>query len=196
MTAKYAKRPILVVDDEPDLLDSLRSLLRHDFQVHTAGSGAEGLAVLQEREIHVVMTDQRMPQMTGVEFLKQTKMEHPEAIRVIFTGYADIDAVIAAINQGNVFRYVSKPWDPDQLIATLREGGREYDLILERRRLLEDLKKNEEAWLAFELQLQTARAATLSPEDEEEREKLYREGRALLGRLGAMLSAQSRGLLA
>ena len=180
MTVENGKRPILVVDDEPDMLDSLRSLLRHDFEVYSAGSGAEGAAILEKQEIHVVMTDQRMPQMTGVDFLKKVKNDHPEAIRVIFTGYADIGAVIDAINQGNVFRYVSKPWDPEQLIATLQEGGRQYDLILERRQLLEDVKRNEEDWLTFDSHMQVARTDALSPVEMEQREKLYREAREFL----------------
>ena len=78
------------------------------------------------------MTDQRMPEMTGVEFLKHARGEHPEAIRLLFTGYADIRAVIDAINQGNVYRYITKPWDPDELQAVIREACERYDLIVER----------------------------------------------------------------
>src|SRR5580693_4987593 len=95
-----AKRPILVVDDEPEMLYSLRNLLRREFEVHTAGSREERIKVLQEHEIHLVMTDQRMPQMSGVELLHRMKTEHPSAMRLIFTGYADIKTVIDAINQG------------------------------------------------------------------------------------------------
>lgn len=194
MVIQHDKRPILVVDDEPDMLNSLRGLLRYDFQVHTAGSGAEGVALLQQQEIHVVMTDQRMPQMTGVDFLRQIKSEYPEAIRVIFTGYADLNAIIDAINLGNVYRYVSKPWEPEQLIATLREAGEQYDLILERRRLLEDLKTNEEGWMALEEQLKEGRAGLLSPAATEQREKLNQTGRELLKRLGTMLTRLPLGV--
>ncbi len=194
MVIQHDKRPILVVDDEPDMLNSLRGLLRYDFKVHTAGSGAEGVALLQQQEIHVVMTDQRMPQMTGVDFLRQIKSEHPEAIRVIFTGYADLNAIIDAINLGNVFRYVSKPWEPEQLIATLQEAGEQYDLILERRRLLEDLKTNEEGWMALEEQLKEGRAGLLSPAATEQREMLHQTGRELLKRLGTMLTRLPRGM--
>ena len=194
MVIQHDKRPILVVDDEPDMLNSLRGLLRYDFKVHTAGSGAEGVALLQQQEIHVVMTDQRMPQMTGVDFLRQIKSEYPEAIRVIFTGYADLNAIIDAINLGNVYRYVSKPWEPEQLIATLREAGEQYDLILERRRLLEDLKTNEEGWMALEEQLKEGRAGLLSPAATEQREMLNQTGRELLKRLGTMLTRLPRGM--
>ena len=87
---------------------------------------------MQENEVHVVMTDQRMPEMTGVEFLSRVRGEHPEAIRLLFTGYADIRAVIDAINQGNVYRYITKPWDPDELQTIIREACERYDLIVER----------------------------------------------------------------
>ena len=194
MVIQHDKRPILVVDDEPDMLNSLRGLLRYDFKVYTAGSGAEGVALLQQQEIHVVMTDQRMPQMTGVDFLRQIKSEYPEAIRVIFTGYADLNAIIDAINLGNVYRYVSKPWEPEQLIATLREAGEQHDLILERRRLLEDLKTNEEGWMALEAELEEGRAGLLSPAATEQREMLNQTGRELLKRLGTMLARLPRGV--
>src|SRR3954470_7786257 len=143
------KRPILVVDDEPEMLLSLRDLLRREFHVYTAGSGQEGLNLLAEHEIHVVMSDQRMPQMTGVELLTQIKCEHPEAIRMIFTGYADIHAVIDAVNQGNVFRYVTKPWDPEELVMALRAAGEAYDRLADRNRLLVDLRVYEQRCEAF-----------------------------------------------
>src|SRR5271163_2235758 len=100
MPANSPKRPILIVDDEPEMLHSLKNLLRHDYQVFTATSGAEGLRILETEIIHLVMTDQRMPEMTGVEMLKHVKSEHPAAIRLIFTGYAEVKSVIGAINQG------------------------------------------------------------------------------------------------
>src|SRR5271163_4826032 len=104
MPANSPKRPILIVDDEPEMLHSLKNLLRHDYEVFTAPSGAEGLKVLQSHVIQLVMTDQCMPVMTGVDLLEKVKNAHPAAIRLIFTGYADVKAVIAAINLGNVFR--------------------------------------------------------------------------------------------
>ena len=111
------KRPILIVDDETEMLYSLKNLLRREFDVFTAKSGEEGMKILQEHEIHLVMTDQRMPQMTGVELLHRMKTEFPGAMRLIFTGYADIKTVIDAINQGHVFRYITKPWDPEELVT-------------------------------------------------------------------------------
>jgi DNA-binding NtrC family response regulator len=87
------------------------------------------------------MTDQRMPQMTGVEMLRQARLSCPEAVRIIFTGYADIRAVIDAINEGQVYRFLTKPWDPDELLAILRQACARYDQITERRRLLSDVRQ-------------------------------------------------------
>src|SRR5207249_3043226 len=131
-----SKHPILVVDDEPEILFSLRALLRRDFDVHTAESGAEALEVLAQQPIHVVMTDQRMPELTGVELLTRVMGEWPDAVRMVFTGYADIKAVIDAINQGHIFRYVTKPWDPDELLSVLRQACEEYLRIAAQQRLL------------------------------------------------------------
>jgi DNA-binding NtrC family response regulator len=135
-----SKHPILVVDDEEDILFSLRGLLRKDFELYTAASGAEALEILRRQPVHVLMTDQRMPQMTGVELLRRAQGNCPEAIRMIFTGYADIKAVIDAINQGQIYRYLTKPWDPDELLAVLHEACEHYERIAERKRLLLDLR--------------------------------------------------------
>jgi DNA-binding NtrC family response regulator len=135
-----AKHPILVVDDEEEILFSLRGLLRQEFELHTAQSGAEALEIMRRHVIHVVMTDQRMPQMTGVELLEQARSACPEAVRIVFTGYADIKAVIDAINRGQIFRYLTKPWDPDELVSALRQGCEEYDQVTARRLLLLDMR--------------------------------------------------------
>lgn len=134
------KHPILVVDDEEEILFSLRGLLRQEFELHTAQSGAEAIDIMRRHVIHVIMTDQRMPQMTGVELLQQARGECPEAVRIVFTGYADIKAVIDAINQGQIYRYLTKPWDPDELVAALRLGCEEYDRLTARRTLLLDVR--------------------------------------------------------
>jgi response regulator RpfG family c-di-GMP phosphodiesterase len=138
-SAKPHKHSLLLVDDEPEILYSLKGLLRREFNLFTAESGKEALQILQEHPIHVVMTDQRMPEMTGVELMGRVRNEHPDAIRIVFTGYADIKAVIEAINNGGLFRYITKPWDPDDLVATLREAAAEYDRHVERRVILRDL---------------------------------------------------------
>src|SRR5437588_1239987 len=86
------------------------------------------------------MTDERMPQMTGTELLKRSQGECPEAIRIVFTGYADIKAVVDAINHGQIYRYLTKPWDPDELVSVLHQACEHYDRLAERRRLLRDLR--------------------------------------------------------
>jgi DNA-binding NtrC family response regulator len=138
--ATASKHSILLVDDEPEILFSLRGLLRREFDLHTANSGAEALEVLHRHAVQVIMTDQRMPEMSGVEFLRRARGECPEAIRIVFTGYADIKAVIEAINQGHIYRYLTKPWDPDELVAVLRQACDEYERLAARRRLLADLR--------------------------------------------------------
>jgi DNA-binding NtrC family response regulator len=136
------KHPILLVDDEPEILFSLKGLLRREFELHTAESGKEALKILNQHPIHVVMTDQRMPEMTGVQLMERVAEHHPEAIRIVFTGYADIKAVVDAINSGGLYRYITKPWDPDELIAVLHEAAAKYDEVVERERLLADLSQH------------------------------------------------------
>ena len=136
------KHSILLVDDEPEILYSLRGLLRREFDLHTAESAEEALEIMEQHPIHVVMTDQRMPEMSGVELVGRISTRYPEAIRMVFTGYADIKAVIEAINEGGLFRYITKPWDPDELIEVLHEAAAEYDAMVERRALLRDMRRH------------------------------------------------------
>jgi DNA-binding NtrC family response regulator len=138
--AVTTKHPILLVDDEPEILFSLRGLLRRDFEIHTAQSGTEAIEVLKQHPIHVIMTDQRMPDMTGAQLLHHVAGEYPQAIRMVFTGYADIKAVIDAVNEGHIYRYVTKPWDPDDLLSVLREACAEYDRLVAHQYLLRDLR--------------------------------------------------------
>jgi signal transduction histidine kinase len=139
------RHTILVVDDEADVVKSVQNLLRLDYKVLGATRAEDGFALMQQEEVHVVMTDQRMPETTGVEFLHKIRGAYPESIRLLFTGYADLRAVIDAINQGNVYRYITKPWDPDELSGVIREACERYDLMVERRVLLDTLlQKNTE----------------------------------------------------
>src|SRR3954467_14307344 len=139
------KHTLLVVDDEPDVVKSIQDLLRFDYKVLGATRATDGLRLLQEQPVHVVLTDQRMPEMTGVEFLRRLREQFPDTVRLLVTGYADIRAVIDAINQGNVYRYITKPWEPEELQAVIREAAERYELVAERKRLMEELKaKNEQ----------------------------------------------------
>ncbi|MDB5320574.1 MAG: luxQ 5 [Phycisphaerales bacterium] len=139
------RHTVLVVDDEIDVVASVKDLLRLDYKVLGATRAAEGLAMLEREPVHVVMTDQRMPETTGVELLAKVRDKHPDAMRLLFTGYADIRAVVDAINRGSVYRYITKPWDPDELMAIIREACDRYDLLAERKELMTELRsKNTE----------------------------------------------------
>ncbi len=134
MTAK-----ILYVDDEPHNLSAFAATFRRMYKVYTAESAEEGRKILNSEEIQVIITDQRMPKTTGVEFLASILEEHPDPIRMILTGYADIDAVIDAINKGQVYRYIQKPWQEDDLRINLDRAIELYNLRKENRELTEQL---------------------------------------------------------
>jgi response regulator RpfG family c-di-GMP phosphodiesterase len=124
------KHCLLVVDDEPDVCDSVHDLLRHEFKVLKAPSAVEGARLMGENEVHIIMTDQRMPNVTGVDLLKNIRHRHPLSIRLLFTGFADLEAIIEAINHGHIFKFVKKPWQPDDLLSVVREAAQEYDRLV------------------------------------------------------------------
>jgi len=133
---------LLVVDDERDVLRSVHDLLRLDYRVVTCQRGAEALEVLRSAEpVQVILSDQKMPEMTGVEVLRQAKIIRPETTRLLFTAYADIRTVIDAVNQGHIFRYLAKPWDPEELEAVVRQAVDHHDLIVEKNRLVTELQE-------------------------------------------------------
>ena len=137
------KHCLLIVDDEPNVCDSVHDLLRREFRVLKATSAEEGFLIMQQEEVHIVMTDQRMPRITGVELLSKVKARHPHAIRMLFTGFADLDSIVAAINQGHVFQFLKKPWQPEELIVAVRQAAAEYDdvetVAIEREQLQEQV---------------------------------------------------------
>ncbi len=123
------KHCLLIIDDEPNVCDSVHDLLRREFRVLKAHSADEGCRLMQEEEVHIVMSDQRMPQITGVELLTRLKARYPQAVRMLFTGFADLESVIAAINQGHVFQFIRKPWQPEELQEAVRQAAAEYDRL-------------------------------------------------------------------
>jgi signal transduction histidine kinase len=140
-----ANKPcLLVVDDEPDLVQSVKDLLRFEYRVLTATRAAEALRIAETEEVQLVMSDQRMPEMTGVEFLKRLKDIRPDAVRLLFTAYADLAAVIDAINQGSVYRYIAKPWETEELRAVLRQALDHFNLQAEKRRLVQEVQRQNE----------------------------------------------------
>ena len=134
------KHCLLVVDDEPDVCDSVHDLLRREFRVLRANSAEEGFKVMCEEEVHIIMTDQRMPQITGVELLTKVKAKNPNSVRMLFTGYADIESVIAAINQGHVYQFLRKPWQPEDLQNAVRQASLEYDRLMDQAEQSERLR--------------------------------------------------------
>lgn len=109
------KARVLFVDDEERILNALRSVFRMNYQVFTAGNGAEALEIVAQHQPHVVVSDQRMPEMTGVELLRQVKEAAPTTVRLLLTGYSDLAAIVGSVNEGEVFRFVSKPWDNQEI---------------------------------------------------------------------------------
>src|SRR5947209_16367972 len=141
MVHDLASYPILVVDDEPDNLDAFRFNFKRVFQIHTAGSGDEGLAVLREHDVAVIVTDQRMPRMTGLEFLKAARDVRPEAVPIILTAFTDVDVLIEAINLGHVYRYITKPWDAKEVKGVLTQAIERFHLRRENSRLASQLEQ-------------------------------------------------------
>ena len=129
MSDQPATPTLLFVDDEASILASLRRLFRpHGYRILTAGSGAEGLNVLAQEAVDLVISDMRMPEMDGAHFLEKVRERCPSTVRILLTGYADIASTIAAINRGEIYRYIAKPWDDNEIVLTVRDA-------LERQRL-------------------------------------------------------------
>jgi CheY-like chemotaxis protein len=127
------KAKMLVVDDEPDNLDLLYRTFRRDFQVLKAESGVHALEMLnQEGEVAVIISDQRMPEMKGTEFLSRTVPQFPDTMRIILTGFTDVEDLVEAINSGQVYRYITKPWDPNELKVVVRRAAETYELLKQR----------------------------------------------------------------
>ena len=122
-TSGGGKARILFVDDEERILTALRSIFRMDYHVVTATNGAEALELVSKLQPHVVVSDQRMPEMTGVELLRQVKAAAPETVRLLLTGYSDLAAIVGSVNEGEVFRFVSKPWDNQEIQDIIREAA-------------------------------------------------------------------------
>ena len=134
-------RKVLVVDDEPDVLRSVYDLLRIDYEVVTCQRASEALDHLKAvTDVAVILSDQKMPAMTGVELLQQARLIRPETTRLLFTAYADIHTAISAINHGHVFRYITKPWGAEELESVIRQSVERHDMIVEKNQLLAQLQ--------------------------------------------------------
>ncbi len=134
---------ILLVDDEEAILETLEYTFEDDYEVLTAINALRGLEILEANApVAVVISDQRMPRMTGTEFLAQVLERYPDTVRIILTGFADMTAIIEAINEGQIYAYIPKPWDPEQLKQVVSSAVAHHELVRENRRLVEDLGRS------------------------------------------------------
>jgi two-component system, NtrC family, response regulator HupR/HoxA len=131
---------ILIVDDETRVLDALEAVLAAEFQVLRATGGEEALRVLRESEVAVIVSDYRMPGMTGVELLRRSQEVAPDAIRMILTAYTDVDHLMEAINTGRIYHFVPKPWDPNEFLLIVRRAAERYALVRDNARLRDELE--------------------------------------------------------
>lgn len=131
---------LLALDDEQDNLDLIQRALRSEYEIVTRTSGKDALQLFDDHDFAVILSDQRMPEMTGVEFLQESLKRQPTAIRVLITGYSDIESVIEAVNKGAIHRYVKKPWRKDELIREINEATERQTLLFENQRMIKELK--------------------------------------------------------
>lgn len=130
---------VLYVDDEENNLNAFKASFRRYFNIHTALSAAEATAILSANEIHVLITDQRMPGTLGTELLAQVVKDYPDQIRILLTGFSDIDAIKDAINRGQIYHYLQKPWNDVELKETIESAFKVYDLKKKQQKLNEQL---------------------------------------------------------
>ena len=138
---ELSKYPILVVDDEPDNLDAIRFNFGKSFTLLPATSGEEALALAKANDVAVIVTDQRMPRMTGLDLLRAARDVRPDAVGIIVTAFTDVDVLIEAINLGRIYRYVTKPWDAKELRGVLTHAVERFALVRENRRLTEQAQQ-------------------------------------------------------
>ena len=138
---------VLVIDDEVRSQEALRRTLEEDFDVHCASSAAEGMEILEKEQstaaIRIVLCDQRMPGITGVQFLKEVRHRWPDIVRIILSGYTDAEDIITGVNEAGIWQYLLKPWQPDQLLLTLQRAAEVWRLQQENQRLSLDLRTAE-----------------------------------------------------
>lgn len=132
---------LLFVDDEPDILDSLRRAFRRDYEVLTAASGSEGIEKLKTERIDLIISDQRMPDVTGDEVLKFAMQTQPEALRILLTGYSDMESLVRSVNEAAIYKYITKPWEPEMLRLTVVRALESLSLKRRLNASTEQLKK-------------------------------------------------------
>lgn len=139
-----SKIVILYVDDEENNLISFKATFRIKYKVYTAISGDEAMKILDQNNIEIIITDQRMPNMTGVEFLEKVLVKYPDTMRILLTGYTDMAAVVDAINKGKIFHYLTKPWDENELEMTINRAHEAFKEQLKIKEMNENLSTSNE----------------------------------------------------
>jgi response regulator RpfG family c-di-GMP phosphodiesterase len=142
--ADQKKIRILYVDDEVNNLVAFKANFRKLYEVFTASSAQEGMDILDKEDVHIIITDQRMPGIKGVGFLESVIEKHPDPVRMLLTGYSDIEAVIDAVNKTHIYRYITKPWKQEDLIQAIEDGYRVYQKNKERKELITKLSRTNE----------------------------------------------------
>jgi signal transduction histidine kinase len=138
---KPEKHHFLIVDDNEGVLSSLKRLFKKDYHLYLAPNAEEALGILENSPIQLVMADHRMPKTTGLDFLKIVRKKHPQVVRILFTGYTDLDALISAINDGHLYRYIQKPFDPAELKLIISKASEYWSMSQERMQLINSLEK-------------------------------------------------------
>lgn len=142
--ANPKKIRILYVDDEVNNLVAFKANFRKLYEIFTASSAQEGMDILDTEDIHIIITDQRMPGIKGVGFLESVIEKHPDPVRMMLTGYSDIEAVIEAVNKTQIYRYITKPWKQEDIIKAVEDGFRVYQKNKERKELITKLSRTNE----------------------------------------------------
>ena len=143
LNQKNEKHTILLVDDEINNLQLLRRTLRHDYNIITASNGKEALEIVEGKgdEIALIVSDQKMPEMEGTEFLKRVAGEYPDIVKILLTGHLDVDAIVDSINDCHLYQYIVKPFDPEELKMTIDSGIKKFDLVNNKTVILTDLRE-------------------------------------------------------
>ena len=194
---KIVKGKLLIVDDESEILKCITRLFRKYYEVFTTSNAKEGIDIINNNDIQVVLSDQCMPEITGTEFFQAIRKDKPDIVRMILTGYSDIEAVIDSINMGNVFRYISKPWDNKHLVATVHEAFEYHRLVSSNRQLVIALKKSKEQ-LEEKVEKRTEQLKRLVAElhqAKEMAEKAYRAKSMFLANMSHELRTPLNGIM-
>jgi DNA-binding NtrC family response regulator len=149
---------VLIVDDEIEILRILKKTLEDDYNVLTASRAREAMQMMRS-DVAVVLSDQRMPEMTGAELFRHLRQQFPDTVRVVMTGYSDMNALIDSVNQGEIFRYLAKPWEMETLLSTMQEAVARYRRNVEVRRLSDELNRARQELDHTRRELQQLRSA-------------------------------------